>query len=268
MIDLHCHILPGVDDGPATMAEAMQICRTAVADGIRTMVATSHYKPGSFTWSAAEQQVSMAAVQREIAAADLPLTILPGSEIAFCPELPELLNNGEHLTLNRSCYFLLEFRPQVVPATIERFLITQIEDGFLPIIAHPERNDWFAHHTDVLTALVRRGALLQITAGSLLGDFGPQARSFSQQLLRNNLVRIMATDAHNCDDRPALLTRAVRAAAELIGIEQATALVTTNPQAVINNIRLALPETAGYLTTESVARPTSWVRRLFGSTSS
>jgi protein-tyrosine phosphatase len=265
VIDLHCHILPGVDDGPETMAQALQMCRTAAADGIRTIVATSHFKPGCFLWSAAEQRTWIDTLQQEIAAADLPLTILTGAEIAFCPELPALLKNGSHLRINRSNYFLLEFRPQVVPATIERFLTTQIEAGYLPIIAHPERNAWFVHRHDVLTALVRRGALLQITGSSLLGGFGAEARIFSEQLLRSNLVQIIASDAHNMDDRPAQLSRAVTAAAALIGVERATELVTTNPHAVISGARLAPPHTAGYLTPEPDAKASSWVRRLFRS---
>lgn len=267
MIDLHCHIIPGVDDGPEVMAKALDMCRIAAADGIRTIVATPHYKQGYSIWDSSEQHSSLTAVQAEINAAGLPLTLLPGAEIAFCPELPELLKNGPHLTINRSNYFLLEFSSQAVPATIELFLSSVMDTGYLPIIAHPERNAWFNHHHNVLTGLVRRGALLQITASSLLGDFGAEVRTFSRQLLRNNLVQIIASDAHNCGDRPVLLSAAVRVAAELIGSERAAALVTTNPQAVIDGTRLPPPETAGYLTREPPVRPTSWFRRLLGTSS-
>lgn len=264
MIDLHCHILPGVDDGPESIAESLTMCRTAVSDGIRTIVATPHYKTGCFTWSATDQLSSIAALQSEIDAAGLPLTILPGAEIAFGPELPVLLKSGSHLTINSSCYFLIEFRPQAVPATIEQFLTTLLDAGYIPIIAHPERNSWFTHRHDVLTSLVRRGVLLQITASSLFGEFGADVSAFSQQLLRNNLVQIIASDAHNCGDRPALLSAAVNIAADLIGAELAAALVTTNPQAVINGTRLPPPEVAGYLAPEHTTRPSSWFRRLLG----
>jgi protein-tyrosine phosphatase len=265
VIDLHCHILPGVDDGPETMAESLAMCRTAASDGIRTIVATPHYKSGCFTWNELDQQTSIMTLQAEVDAAGLPLVILPGAEIAFCPELPELLKNGTHLTINRGCYFLIEFRPQAVPASIEQFLATLLASGVVPIIAHPERNSWFTHRHDVLTSLVRRGVMLQITASSLFGEFGADVRSFSHQLLRNNLVQIIASDAHNCGDRPTLLSAAANAAADLIGVERATALVKTNPHAVVNGIRLPPPEVAGYLTPEHSARPTSWYRRLLGS---
>jgi protein-tyrosine phosphatase len=265
VIDLHCHILPGVDDGPETMAESLAMCRSAASDGIRTIVATPHYKAGCFTWSASDQQLSIMALQGEIDAAGLPLTILPGAEIAFCPELPGLLESGIHLTINRGGYFLIEFSPQAVPATIEQFLATMIASGLVPIIAHPERNSWFTHRHDVLTSLVRRGVLLQITASSLFGEFGADVRAFSYQLLRNNLVQIIASDAHNCGNRPALMSAAYNVAAELIGVERATALVKSNPLAVINGIRLPPPEVAGYLAPEHSERPTSWFRRLLGS---
>jgi len=246
------------------MAEAVAMCRAATADGIRTVVATPHYKPGSFTWNPDEQRTAITALQSEIDVAGLLLTILPGAEIAFCHELPELLKSGPHLTINRGCYFLLEFRPDAVPANVEIFLSSMIDAGYLPIIAHPERNFWFTRRHDILTSLVRRGALLQITAASLLGEFGADVRSFSQQLLSNNLVQIIASDAHNPGDRPALLAAAVRAAAEQIGADRAAALATSNPLAVINGIRLASPEKAGYLNTEAPPRSTSWFRRLLG----
>ena len=264
MIDLHCHILPGIDDGPSTMVEALAMCRGAVADGIRTIVATPHYNPGCFIWSAAEQQSALTALQNEIDSASLPLTLLAGAEMAFVPDLAALVKNDSHLTINRSNYFLLEFRPQAVPATIEQYLNSMIVSGFVPIIAHPERNPWFTHRHDVLTALVRRGALLQITAASLLGEFGTAVRTFCQQLLRNNLVHIIASDAHNSADRPALLSAAVRCAAEQIGEERATALVSANPLAVINGTRLIVSEPPGYLTTEPPQQPASWLRRLLG----
>ena len=263
MIDLHCHILPGVDDGPATMAEAVAMCRAAAADGIHTIVTTPHFNPGRFTWSADEQQASITALQCEIDAAGIELTLLPGAEIAFSPELPQLLKSGTHLTINRAPYFLLEFRPQAVPANIEQFLSTLMDAGYLPVIAHPERNSWFTHRHDVLTSLVRRGALLQITADSLLGRLGADVRTFSRQLLSNNLVHIIASDAHNSSDRPALLSGAVSAAAELVGAELAAAMVTANPLAVINGTRLTPPERAGYLTPEPSSRH-SWFRRLLG----
>ena len=240
------------------------MCRTAVADGIRTIVATPHYNPGCFVWSVTEQQSAIIALQQEIDAASLSLTLLAGAEIAFAPDLAALLKSGAHLTINNSCYFLIEFRPQVVPATIEQYLNSIIASGFVPIIAHPERNPWFTHRHDVLTSLVRRGVLLQITAGSLLGEFGADVCVFSRQLLRNNLVHIIASDAHNSGDRPALLSAAVKCAAELIGEERAVALVTANPLAVINGNRLNITEPAGYLKTEPPPQPTSWFRRLLG----
>ena len=241
------------------------MCRGAVADGIRTIVTTPHYNPGCFVWSAAEQRLAVVALQREIDAVSLPLTLLSGAEIAFAPDLAVLLKSGAHLTINNGSYFLIEFRPQVVPATVEQYLNSMIASGFVPIIAHPERNPWFTHRHDVLTSLVRRGVLLQITAGSLLGEFGADVAVFTQQLLRNNLVHIIASDAHNSNDRPALLSAAVRCAAGVIGEERAAALVTANPLAVINGTRLSIPEPAGYLTPEPPPESTSWFRRLLGS---
>ncbi len=246
MIDIHCHILPGIDDGPETLEESLALCRAAAADGVRTIVATPHYRPGIYEWTGPEILGSISTLEAAVRSAGLDLRILPGAEVAVFPELPSVLEPGGMLMLNRGIYFLVEFRPLAIPANSEAFLAAFLEAGLVPVIAHPERNSWFMNHPEVLFPIVRRGALLQITAESLTGGLGPQARDFSVYLLKHNLAHVIASDGHNLDDRPVRLSKAVSLAADLVGEERALTMVTTVPDAIIAGRRRMVVEPREY----------------------
>ncbi len=266
MIDIHSHILPGLDDGPQSMAEALQMCRIASADGIRTIVATPHYNPGSFGWSASSLQASLTALQKAVRAAGLDLTLLPGAETPLFPELSALLmKNDTFLTINRGIYFLVEFRPHAVPANAEPFLKSLISAGLVPVIAHPERCTWFMHHPEMLSRLARMGALLQLTAGSILGHFGPEARNFCQYLITGGVAHVIASDAHDCSERSPMLSEAVSMVADQVGRESALGMVTTTPAAIIAGRRLQLPAAVRIHNSEPYPVWTrSWMERLLG----
>lgn len=260
MIDIHCHILPGLDDGPQTLEESLSLCRAAANDGVRTIVATPHYKPGTYEWSGAEVLAAISRLSSAVAAAGINLRILPGAEVSVFPELSSQLKAGGPLTLNQGIYFLVEFRPHSIPANSEAFLTSFLDAGLVPVIAHPERNAWFMGHPEVLYPLVRRGVLLQITAASLTGGLGPQARDFSSYLLRHDLAHVIASDAHDLSDRPAALSRAVSLAADLVGEERAVTMVTTVPEAIIAGRRRMVIQPVESVLPEE-ARPASFFRR-------
>lgn len=231
MIDLHCHILPGLDDGPRTMDEALAMCRMAAADGITCIVATPHVKPGTFEADGPRIREAAAALSAALKAEGLPLILRTGAEITVTPELAGHLPG---LTLNGGPYFLAEFPPSAVPTGWDCFLLAFLSDGRIPIIAHPERNAWFLNHPEALFAAADAGLKIQITAASLLGRFGAAAQDFSKRLLISGRVHILASDAHSTAFRPPLLSEAAAKAAALIGRPRALALVTKNPAAVLN----------------------------------
>ncbi|MBA4373826.1 MAG: tyrosine protein phosphatase [Thermodesulfovibrio sp.] len=264
MIDIHCHILPGLDDGPETLEESLALCRAAAADGIRTIVATPHYKPGAYEWSGPEVLKTLSLLNTAVAAEGLDLQILPGAEVAVFPELPSVLEAGGPLMLNQGIYFLVEFRPHAIPANSEAFLASFLDSGLIPVIAHPERNAWFANHPEVLFPLVRRGVLLQITAASLTGGLGPQARDFSGYLLRHNLAHVIASDGHNLDDRPVALSKAVALAADLVGEERAVTMVTTVPEAILAGRRRMVIQPLEHALPEEVRPPSLFQRFVRG----
>jgi len=263
VIDLHCHILPGIDDGAQSMQEALDMCRMAEADGITTIVATPHYQPVSCPWAATELNERVASLQDTLRMAGIALTILPGAELPLFPELPGLLKNDPYLTINRSSYFLVEFRPHAIPANAMPFLITLIKSGLVPVIAHPERCDWFARHPDFFDELLGLGALFQLTAGSILGEFGTGVQEFSLGLIRKGMIHVIASDGHNRSDRPPLLAQAVTMVADLVGTACAEAMVTTTPAAIIANQRLQFPAREE-MPLPRQTHPRTWFQRLLG----
>ena len=229
MIDIHCHILPGIDDGPQSMEESVSMARIAAEDGITHIVATPHIKyeltdPVSIKGLIAE-------LNAILVSEGIPLTVLAGADISAVID-PALLNA---YTVNGSRYVLLEFPYGRIPVSAHCTLFRFVSAGFRPIITHPERNMSVVSNPSLVSDLIARGALVQITAGSITGEFGPEAAMCSERLLRNGLVHFIGSDAHSSRRRLPLLSEAVRMAGKLIGQDAAISLVRENPRAVISD---------------------------------
>jgi protein-tyrosine phosphatase len=263
MIDLHCHILPGLDDGPRTLNEALSMCQAAVADGIKVIVAAPHFKPGTYSFNGPGLLELVEVFNRAVQMEELDLTILPGAEIAVSPEMVSHLQDGRHLTINnQGRYFLTEFSPWSIPPDWEAFLLSFLSSDMVPIIAHPERNAWFIRHPDALASAVSQGILVQVTAMSITGGFGTEVQDFSLQLLKENLVQVIASDGHSAEYRPPVLRQAVLLAANIIGLERAEALVTTIPRAIIEARKIPPQEQTEYHPLNR-GQNRNWFQRLF-----
>jgi protein-tyrosine phosphatase len=232
VIDLHHHCLPGIDDGPREMAEAVDLCRMALADGIETIVATPHVLRGR--WANTSRPVLeelLVELREQLGPAP---RLLLGSEYYFSHDVVEVLNEGEAVVpLAGSRYVLVEFAAHAIPPMIEQPFYRMQLEGWTPIIAHPERNSVFQSRPELLVRLVELGAKTQITAASVIGDFGTAAEKAALDFLRDGLVHIMASDAHNTTKRPPRMTAAVARVRELAGEQVADALTRGNPMAVI-----------------------------------
>lgn len=209
MIDLHCHILPGLDDGPTNKEESLLMARAAVEQGIHTIVATPHHQTTKYMNEKIDIQSAVEKLNIVLKENEIPLTILPGQEVRVYGNLLQDYDENLIQTLNETNkYILLEFPSNHVPRYTKTLLYDMQLKGLIPVIAHPERNAEIAEHPSILFDLVSKGALAQVTASSLTGDFGKSIRKLSLQFIEHNLVHIVASDAHNITNRPFKLKQA------------------------------------------------------------
>lgn len=236
MIDLHCHLLPAIDDGAREEAASLAMARIAVSDGIRTTACTPHIYPGLFENDSASIAARVATMQRRLREEGITLELVAGADAHLTPELLGRIKAGTAPTLAGGRYFLLEPSHTVAPPRFAESVFEFIVAGYVPVITHPERLAWIRAHYAVFTALVHGGAWMQVTAGSLCGRFGKEAQHFGQKMLDDGLVHILATDAHDARRRAPLLAEGRRAAERWVGAEEAGRLVLERPQAVLDNV--------------------------------
>jgi len=244
MIDLHCHVLPGIDDGSRLLEETMDMARTAAKNNIDTIVATPHTLNGFFInkW---DNVISLTAtVQRALDAENIPVTLYPAMEAQVCPELFDALEKGEAATINgNGRYLLLEFPPFSLPPGTGDFIFRLKLQGIIPVIAHPERHLVLQHDLRQLYDLVRQGALCQLTALSLTGHLGADVQKSAEHMIKSGLAHVIASDAHANDQRIMALAPAVALAAEILQDQsRAEKMVTETPAAIIAGRDVAVAE--------------------------
>lgn len=201
MIDIHTHILPGIDDGAKTEADSLEMARAAVAEGIHTIVATPHHKNGVFE-NTRENILTHTKILNELIEAEgIPLEVIPGQETRINGEMVEDLEKGEILPIHDTKYVFVEFSSRDIPRYTEQLLYDIQVAGYIPIIVHPERNGEIIKEPNKLYRLIQQGSLAQITAGSIIGKFGKEVQKVSHQLIEANLAHFIASDAHNTSSR-------------------------------------------------------------------
>lgn len=236
MIDLHNHILPGIDDGAPDLATALKMARIAWEDGIRTIACTPHIYPGLYDNDAKGIRRAIGALRLALEEAGIDLTLVEGADVHLAPDLVDGLRGDRIPSLNGGRYFLLEPPHHVAPPRFEEEVFRLLAAGYVPIITHPERLTWIESHYPTFTRLARGGAWLQLTAGALTGRFGKRPRYWGERLLDEGPVQILATDAHRADQRPPRLAEGRDAAARRVGEAAARAMVEERPAAVLADL--------------------------------
>ena len=237
MIDLHCHILPGVDDGAQSLDEAVAMCRLAARDGCTGMVATPHQRRGEW-WNA--DRAALAALADELqSAVGASFRVYLGGEVhvdsSLLAEVEKLPADGGILPLAGSRYLLIELDSLGTPTETIHLVHELVVAGWRPIIAHPEFIPWLAPDPELLARLIALGATAQVTAMSATGDFGRRPQSDVFTLLDAGLVHFVASDSHGVRRRPPGLGRAHRLVAGRWGEETARRLFVDNPRAVVED---------------------------------
>jgi protein-tyrosine phosphatase len=239
MIDIHAHILPGMDDGAKTWTQSLQMARLAVEDGIRIMVATPHlFKGRTIDLSQVnDREIILQRVtqlRQKLYEEKIPLEIIPGCDFPLGFESLKLLDDGRALTINdANRYLLLELPDTSLPPAIEEICFQLQSRGITPIITHPERHLIMQEMPYKLKKLVDLGCLIQMTGNSLTGWFGRRVRQISRQLVKLGYIHLLATDAHDPKARPPLLSKAVTELSSLVGTKRARAMVNDIPEKII-----------------------------------
>lgn len=236
MYDLHCHLLPGIDDGPDTMDQSLELARIAVANGITHSVLTPHIHPGRYENSATSIRFAMEQYRTALAEKDISLELGYAGEVRLSAEMLALVQeNAIPFYGERDGYsvLLLELPHSHVPPGSDKLVQWLLDRKIRPMIAHPERNKGIMHDIDKVQPFIEMDCLFQVTAGSVVGSFGESAQDTARQLLEMGCVTILASDAHNAKRRPPRLDHGRDAAAKIVGKDLAEAMVTTRPQSLV-----------------------------------
>ena len=236
MIDLHCHILPGLDDGAPDISVSLQMARMAIVDGITTVACTPHVFPGVYNNSQEGIGHAFDHLAEALRQEQVPLHLVMGADVHIAPDLLQGLRSGRIPTLAESRYFLLEPPNHVAPPRLFDLAFNLMTAGYVPILTHPERLSWIDGHYALIKRMHAAGVLMQITGGSILGRFGSAPRYWAERMLDDALVDLMATDAHHSRRRRPLLSEAREAVARCTDRQTAERIVAIVPQRILADV--------------------------------
>jgi len=233
-----------VDDGSQSLEESLSMARKAVEDSIHTIVATPHTLDGIYLNPVQEVSSRVTDLEDVLSKNNIDLRLCAGADVHLCPRMMERVASGDAGTIdNDGKYLLLELPSQTVPPGVKDEIFSLKVNGITPIISHPERNPIIQHDMNILFELVSMGALCQVTAMSITGDFGGMVMKCAEMLLKNRLVHVIASDAHSSDSRPPVLSPAVEAASEIMrSYEDAERMVKEVPAAILAGDMPEIPE--------------------------
>jgi protein-tyrosine phosphatase len=236
VIDLHCHILPGIDDGARDISVSLEMARASVADGVMVLACTPHILPGLYHNTGPQIRQATADLQQALDEAQIPLRLISGADVHIVPDLVAGLRAGRLLSLADTRYVLVEPPHHVAPVKMEDLFFNLVVAGYVPILTHPERLSWIEAQYPTIQRLVRGGVWMQVTAGSLTGAFGRSAQYWARRMLDEGYVHILATDAHDMGRRAPSLSKGRNLAATQVGAQEAERLVLTRPLSILENV--------------------------------
>ncbi|WP_143461880.1 tyrosine-protein phosphatase [Levilactobacillus enshiensis] len=242
LIDLHCHILPGVDDGAKDLPMALEMAKAAVEQGISNILLTPHHMDGDYTNHKDDVLKKTEVFQQEIVNAGIPLKVFPGQEVHLTGELLQAIDDDDILFMDEGGkYLLLELPHSGVPEYTEEMLFELMARGITPVIAHPERNHGFQKEPDKIFDFIEMGCLTQLTSSSYLGVFGKKVETLTDKLIRANLGFVFSSDAHNFEGRRFLMNDAFKKLKKHEGTRKAE-LFNSNARSIINGEEVPVPE--------------------------
>jgi protein-tyrosine phosphatase len=214
LIDIHCHIIPKIDDGATSLEDSEKMLRGSMNSNIDVVYATPHYMKGYCESSYLEIEMKVKKLNEYIKSKSINLKVLPGQEVCIDKYTVDLYKQGTIKGLNASKYMLVELSATIRPIDSLSILYELMLLGVKPILAHPERYKWVIKNPSLINDFIEEGVLLQIDTGSIKGVFGRQTRYTSEQLIRHGLCSFIATDAHNGERGSTSLSAAINLASK------------------------------------------------------
>jgi len=243
VIDIHVHILPGLDDGPDDMQEALTMCRLEAEDGVRTIVATPHMFDGAYHVEVRQILDGTGGLRDCVRQEGLPLEIVPGADVHLTTDVCQLLREGKVMTVgNAGKYVMLELPQDVLPAGVADILFNVQLQGIVSILSHPERNREFQAEPERLVPFVQAGNLVQLTAASIVGGFGRHVQEVAHLMLSMRLAHLVASDAHSPSRRPPGLSEARKVVESLLSASEAEEIFERRPREILLGNVVTLPD--------------------------
>jgi protein-tyrosine phosphatase len=254
VIDLHCHILPGIDDGASDLSVSLAMARAMVAQGVTDVACTPHILPGLYHNSGPAIREATQRLQELLDQEGISLRLVTGADVHMTPDFIAGLRSGRLLTIADSRYVLVEPPHHTAPPQLEDFFFNLVVAGYVPIVTHPERLSWVPSRYKIIKRLVQSGVWMQITAGSFAGAFGRNALYWAERMLDEGCVHLVATDAHDAERRRPDLAAGRDLVAKRVGPEEAQRLVLTRPMGILKDESpLSLPGPLGVADAETVS---------------
>jgi protein-tyrosine phosphatase len=241
LVDIHCHLLAGLDDGPRTAEEALQMCRAAYAEGTRLIAATAHQNPRYPAVTPERIRQATQALRAQLREQRLPLTVFPCAEVMVQPDLETAWDNGELLSVADRGQFLLLEMPHGLVLDVRDLVARLAEQGVRVILAHPERSPDLLHGGGEVADLIRAGCLVQISASSLTRPRSPHDLRALRLWVRRGMVHLIGSDGHSPDRRPPELKAAYWKLVEWVGEARADQICSTNGLAVLSGVVPKIP---------------------------
>lgn len=235
MIDMHSHILPGIDDGSQSIEESIKMIKEAKEAGFTEIISTSHYIEESYNSSKYEREELIKNINEKLEAENINIKIYNGAEAYISTNLNDLIEKEKLPTINESKYLLMELPMHSEILYLDNIIYDLKTNGITPIIAHPERYSYVQRNPKVLENLIDKGVLFQANYGSIIGKYGKDAEKTLKRLLKSNMIHFLGTDTHRSGTVYIQMNKILKKLEKLIGKEKLELLSTINPQKVLKN---------------------------------
>lgn len=235
MIDFHTHILPNIDDGAKCISETIALLQEAKSAGFKTIILTSHYMDNYYEANVNDRMRLMNSIKSILEENKIDIQLVLGSEIYISDNINELIKRKKACTINNSRYILFELPLNTKPINLYETIYDMLQNGYIPILAHPERYEFVQQNPRIINDLIEKGVLMQGNFGSFVGQYGEKAQIIIRKFLKNNMIHFLGTDVHRRNTIYNKIPKILFEMEKFIGTEKLEQITKTNPKLVLEN---------------------------------